>query len=410
MDCFCTYCGENGLIVNPTKCEVVVFGNAASWPRKRTWTLLQTDGQRPAMAVVPKFKYLGVELHGTKTIRAAAGHRHSRMVAAQSAVNRRLRELRIPFDPSVVGGLFAATTAATGSYGCEVWSTHFLGAWHLHANQCKLQSYQATVYKRSLGVPRSTANLLTFFEMGRYPMQVQWLARTLRYWNKLVGTAAEGRSLLADTFAANVAAGLGCARTNTWAAELRAALQFVSPDPGWTTHMLQGLPIDVGPVVAAAQQAFCTIMHAYSGTPDADACVHRHSCKYATHMVLGGPEAEHTQLPVPAYVYAFAPLARKRALARLRLSSAPIQTNTQLGVPYTQRWCTRGCTEVVDSEHHLLFDCPAVAAARSGFSDVLYLGEPDLGKLMDGVYQEELTERIMDFTYRITKALTGPTA
>ena len=162
--------------------------------------------------------------------------------------------------------------------------------------------------------------------------------------------------------------------------------------------------------VAAAQQAFCTIMHAYSGTPDADACVHRHSCKYATHMVLGGPEAEHTQLPIPAYVYAFAPLARKRALARLRLSSAPIQTNTQLGVPCTQRWCTRGCTEVVASEHHLLFDCPAVAAARSGFSDVLYLGEPDLGKLMDGVYQEELTERIMDFTYRITKALTGPTA
>jgi hypothetical protein len=161
------------------------------------------------------------------------------MVAAQSGVNRRLKELRIPFDPSVVAGLFASITAAAGSYGCEVWSKHLLGAWHLHADQCKLQSYQAAVYKHSLGVPQSKANLLTFFEMGRYPMQVQWLARTLRYWNKLAGLNQQGPSLLATTFVANVAASLNCDCTNTWAAELRAALQFVCPDTDWKEHMLK---------------------------------------------------------------------------------------------------------------------------------------------------------------------------
>ena len=93
--------------------------------------------------MVTKFKYLGVELHGNGDIAKATGHRHSCMVAAQSAVNRRLKELRIPFDPMVVGGMFAAATAATGSYGCEVWSTPYLGAWHLLASQCKLQSHQA---------------------------------------------------------------------------------------------------------------------------------------------------------------------------------------------------------------------------------------------------------------------------
>jgi hypothetical protein len=50
-----------------------------------------------------------------------------------------------------------------------------------------------------------------------------------------------------------------------WAAELRAALQFAWPDPGWTAHMLQGKLIDVAPVVAAAQQAFCAELHAYTG-------------------------------------------------------------------------------------------------------------------------------------------------
>jgi hypothetical protein len=142
----------------------------------------------------------------------------------------------------VVTGLFAAATAATGSYyGCEVWSTRYLGDWSLHANQCKLQSYQAAVYKHSLGVPRSTANLLTFFEVGRYPMQIQWLARTLRYWNKLAELSEQGSSLLADAFVANVAVGLGYGRTKNWAAELRSALQFVCPDPSWTAHMLHAV-------------------------------------------------------------------------------------------------------------------------------------------------------------------------
>ncbi len=47
---------------------------------------------------------------------------------------------------------------------------------------------------------KSTPNLLTFFEMGRNPLHIQWLARTLRYWNKLVGLSP--RSLLGPTLLA----------------------------------------------------------------------------------------------------------------------------------------------------------------------------------------------------------------
>jgi hypothetical protein len=411
IDCFCAYCAENGLIVNPSKCEVMVFGNGSAWPGRRTWTLLAADGRRTTMAVVTKFKYLGVELHGAHDITAAAGHRHSRMVAAQSAVTRRLKELRIPFDPMVVGGLFAATATATGSYGCEVWATRFLNEWRLLSGQCTLQSYQAAVYKQCLGVPRSSANLLTFFEMGRYPMQIHWLARTLRYWNKLAGLDA--RCLLGNTFVANVAAGLGCGRTNTWAAELRAALQFACPDPDWTAHMLQGKPIEVAPVVAAAQQAFCALLHTYTGTSDADDCDQRHFCKYATHMVQGGRSAQHDELPVPAYLAAIAPLGRKRALARLRLSSAPIQVNVLQGAggaPYSQRLCPRGCEAMIDSEQHILFECVASEDARTHFWEDLDLASSDLGSLMSRVYQEEDAGRIMDFVYYVTNSISGPAA
>jgi hypothetical protein len=46
--------------------------------------------------------------------------------------------------------------------------------------------------------------------------------------------------------------------------------------------MMQGKPIDVAPVVAAARRAFCTELLAYTGAPGADDCANRNFCKYAT--------------------------------------------------------------------------------------------------------------------------------
>ena len=89
--------------------------------------------------------------------------------------------------------------------------------------------------------------------------------------------------------------------------------------------MLRFQPFEVNTVVKAAQRAFCSLLQgSYQGMPDADDCEGRHFCKYATYMVQGGNGAVHDQLPLPAYVPAVAPLAHKRALAQMRLSSAPI--------------------------------------------------------------------------------------
>ena len=133
--------------------------------------------------------------------------------------------------------LFDTITAAAGSYGCEVWSTPFLTGWHLR--DCTLQRFQATVYKQALKLPRSTSNLLVFLEMGRYPMQIQWLQRTLSYWNKLVANKAESE-LLDFVLAAEVWQGLHEDHDHDcWAKELLAGLMFVDPSKDWKTHMQQ---------------------------------------------------------------------------------------------------------------------------------------------------------------------------
>jgi hypothetical protein len=47
--------------------------------------------------------------------------------------------------------------------------------------------------------------------------------------------------------------------------------------------MLQGQPIQVKPVVEAAQRAFHNLLHTHTGSPDADDCPERHSCNNNPH-------------------------------------------------------------------------------------------------------------------------------
>jgi hypothetical protein len=405
IDCFGNYCTEHGLIINPSKCEAMVFcGNCTAWPGATWHTSANQAGavqQRP-LARVQKFKYLGVELHGSKSIKAAVDHRLSRMVAAQSSINRRLREMHVSRDPQLVGDLFETITAAAGSYGCEIWSTPFLDDWHLHT--CKLQHYQATVYKYSLGLSRNTSNLLAFFETGRYPMQVQWLARTVGYWNKLVA-GKHNQCLLTEVLHANVHYGL-TQRLKCWSNELCRGLEHVMPDVEWRAHMLQLLPIDPRAVVSAAKQAFCNSIKHFHVSPTDDECEYRQRSSYAHYMHLGGLLSEHSVLPTPAYISADAPLVKKRAIAKIRMCCLALRANTDHSISYSQRICTRCTGGQVDNEHHLLFECPSMERVRHKY-DTLLRECPTLPDLMGAVYDSDTVDCVMNFCCEIVQRLEG---
>ncbi len=110
-------------------------GKRDTWAKLPDWTVRDAK-----LARADKSKYLGVEVHCTQGIQFAVQQRLSRMVSAQSAE------------------LFDVIVAASGSYGCEIWSTPFLGEWHLW--DCPQQRQQAATHKHLLGVKRSTGNLL----------------------------------------------------------------------------------------------------------------------------------------------------------------------------------------------------------------------------------------------------------
>ncbi len=88
-------------------------------------------------------------------------------------------------------------------------------------------SYQAAVKQAGLGraqVHTQATCWLSLRWTGTRCRSSGW-PRTSRYWNKLAGLIPGS---LLGTVVANVAAGLGCGRTNMWAAELRAAFKALA--------------------------------------------------------------------------------------------------------------------------------------------------------------------------------------
>ena len=98
---------------------------------------------------------------------------------------------------------------------------------------------------------------------------------------------------------------------------------------------------------------------------------------------------DHDCLLRPAYLRTATPLKQKRGLARLHLSATPIQANQTHAAPFSQRRCTR-CSRGVDTEHHLLFDCRALATTRAGHRGDLPLSGRSMQTLVSGVIRETI--------------------
>lgn len=293
--------------------------------------------------------------------------------------------MHIARDPTLIADLFDIVTGPAGSYGCEIWSTRFLGDWHV-GGDCKPQRYQASVYKHALGVKRSTSNLLTFFEVGKYPMQLQWLSRTMNYWNKLISDKACSE-LLMCTIAANVHQGI-TANLPCWSKELLAALVFVAPDHDWKSDMLALKPIaQPKAVLDLARGAFSRSIRAFDQDPTDPNCTTRQRSSYCRWMY----RAPAGQLTAPTYLKHNVPVHKKQAVARCRLGGAPIRANTHSS-PYTDRICTR-CHVGIDNESHMLFDCShsGLSEAR-GSHPTLFEGAADVSQFMEAAYNPTLTD------------------
>ena len=340
-----------------------------------------------------QFKYLGVVLEGSRCIKSTITHRLECMARAQACSYRALKRLSIHRDPLLVADMFDIVARAAGEYGCEVWATPWLDNWHLH--DCPLQRSHISILKRCLGVKASTSSLAALFECGKYPMQVAWLVRCCKFWNKLLKSS---NNLVRDAIVANTHYGLAGAG-HLWCTELCKGLSFACPDTNWREHLAGQHPIDTNTILAAAEAKFRTAMADYSGDPCAPECEHRKHCCYKRWMFA--PPCNEVLSP-PAYLRAACSYSQKRSVARFRLSNAPIRVNTEPNTPFCERTCRRCMAADVDNEAHTLLHCTYLADVRESYQ-YLFLDCNDIAEFMQAGYNPDTAP---DFVKCIHKIMT----
>jgi hypothetical protein len=158
LDVLQAFCYERQLTMNVKKTKVVVFE-----ARKFVCQAFQYEGE--AIEQLNSFKYLGVELHGTKGMQSAIQQLAMSGKKAIFALRRRCVELRI-FDPTLQCQLFDALVKPVLSYGCEVWSDHMARE--------QLEVVHRTFLKSLLGVNNTTSSYVVLAEFGRFPLDIFW--------------------------------------------------------------------------------------------------------------------------------------------------------------------------------------------------------------------------------------------
>jgi hypothetical protein len=158
------FCKERDLIVNVKKTKVVVFGS------KVHSSPLHYDGS--LVEEVASFRYLGIELHRSGSLKTAIEHLVAAGQRTVFALRLRCADLKIN-DPAIVCQLFDALVKPVLSYGCELWVDE--------PATKSLEAIHRSFLKSLLGVNDTTPSRIVLAEFGRFPLLLFWRQQALKY-------------------------------------------------------------------------------------------------------------------------------------------------------------------------------------------------------------------------------------
>ena len=162
------FCKKRDLTVNVKKTKVVVFGS------RLNSTPLHYGGS--PVEEVASFRYLGIELHRSGSLKTAVEHLAAAGRRAVFALRRRCADLKLK-DPAIVCQLFDALVKPVISYGCELWVDE--------PATKSLEAIHRSFLKSLLGISDTTPSRIVLAEFGRFPLLLFWRQQALKYKARL---------------------------------------------------------------------------------------------------------------------------------------------------------------------------------------------------------------------------------
>ncbi len=198
LDQLASYCNEWCLNVNTSKTKVMVISRNGHKKAEK----FNLGGQE--LELVMEYKYLGVLMHASGSMRPAQQNIRHRALKALFKLRQLIRGVNV--SPGLCLKLFDKLIKPICMYGCEIWANNSLMKTKssLHQfwgsmEQFPVEKIHLSFCKYILGVHRKAVNAAVRGETGRYPLGVDMMVQMGKYIDHIRGPEYEN-SLLREAF------------------------------------------------------------------------------------------------------------------------------------------------------------------------------------------------------------------
>jgi hypothetical protein len=399
------FCDAFGMRVNASKSELVVV-HACPQRRdllRREVVSYKASAREAAVAIEHKtrVRYLGLHYGPDAPFASCTAERLEAGRGAMWALAARLDQCRI-WAPELRMRCFDVQVRSVLSYGAQLWGPDKLldalepvggDAWE-RALADPLVVVQKDFLKRCCNAHNPPLRLL-YRELSQLPLHYYWARLACGFWNALVKLPAE--DLLCTVFRADIVLALESGlEADCWAAKMIRFFRAVGyesqldlppgdwpacicGDPERAVGKLSAHVVDIPKVLSLvrdglqrrwADPLFDSLPRSFPEAPG-EATGSGISLSVYKHW-MGAPFGLSEDRVWHAYLCVYVPRDQLIALSRFRLCDWPLEVRrrtcwTAQGPAYrprSERLC-RLCSQGVEDERHVLFECPAYCTARS---------------------------------------------
>ena len=338
-----------GLIVNLDKSNIVVFRNGGHLSHNEKWKYGNS-----VIEVVNVYKYLGIFLSTRMSFSHSLNDMASRAKKGIICILKLLWRLGEK-SPSIFFKLFDAQIQPMLTYGAEVWG--------VETDLKIIEKVHLFALKRFLNVSSRTPNNLVYGETGRYPLSVNILTKSVKFWLRIIKMPQE--RLPRKTY--QMLLFIHQNNKNTWASSICFLLFKYGFAVVWENQGVGNEHLFLKTLKERLCAEFCA---------NWSACL-QSSDRYIVYSSL------KTRFGLPLYLETVKHVQARTLFIRLRLGVSQIK-------PHRLRFVRNAndddllcpaCGEATESEIHFMLVCPAYADIRQELIARKYYRQPSLAKL-----------------------------
>ncbi|RYE04502.1 MAG: reverse transcriptase family protein [Rickettsiaceae bacterium] len=342
------FCLGIGMVISPSKTEVVVFngpGSACSW-RVGSQVLPQSSS----------FKYLGLVFHESGSLSNALKRLAQNAVGALFQLRSKFKRLMCDTSFPMMRRLFDALVLPTVSYGSEVWGP--LCSPVLPPDIKKMADIQVSFLRQLCCLKRSVTPIIMFRELAEKPWVHRWWGQVVGFMRRL-SVMPEG-SIHRDILMDNIADAQDHPSYTNWANGVMRQYSLLGIASPFSSSGIVGL--NAFKFQTSMRDRLCRVWDGCHVSPRTAPSKGAKLCTYFAWFF------RPSQLTFEPYYDIPMPISRLRLLLQFRMGShsLPVERGrlARPAIPRHLRRCTFCGTGAPGDERHFVFDCPHFAHVR----------------------------------------------